>query len=153
MRKSAELPSLVLSAIGAGTWDLNLETNVVSHNEVFSRIVGIADGLFDHQYPIRTFSIHPDDIDGVLEKISAAAQSGTTYSVVYRLCREDGTMIWAEGLGRVIEQDAQGRPRRMVGALRDVTDEVETKRRLLKLRPISQTSLIASLAQLFGVDV
>jgi PAS domain S-box-containing protein len=132
MRKSAELQNLVLSAISAGTWDLNFETTTVSHNEVFSKILGVADGLLDHQYPIKTFSIHPDDIDGVLEKISAAAQPGTTYSVVYRLCRVDGTMIWAEGLGRVIERDAQGQPRRMVGVLRDVTDEVETKRRLFE---------------------
>jgi signal transduction histidine kinase len=111
MRKSAELQNLVLSAISAGTWDLNFETTTVSHNEVFSKILGVADGLLDHQYPIKTFSIHPDDIDGVLE---------------------DGTMIWAEGLGRVIERDAQGQPRRMVGVLRDVTDEVETKRRLFE---------------------
>jgi PAS domain S-box-containing protein len=130
MRKSAELPNLVLSAIGAGTWDLNLETKTVSHNDVFSRIVGINDGLLDHQYPLKEFSIHPDDIDKVLERIAQAVEAGTTYSVVYRLCREDGTVIWAEGLGRVIERDLDGKPRRMVGSLRDVTHEVETKRKL-----------------------
>lgn len=130
MRKSAELPNLVLSAIGAGTWDLNLETNTVSHNEVFSRIVGIDDGLLDHPYPLKEFSIHPDDINRVLEKIAQAVEAGTTYSVVYRLCRNDGTTIWAEGLGRVIDRDTDGKPRRMVGSLRDVTHEVETKRKL-----------------------
>jgi PAS domain S-box-containing protein len=130
MRKSAELPNLVLSAIGAGTWDLNLKTNIVSHNEVFSRIAGINDGLLDHPYPLKEFSIHPDDIDKVLERIAQAVEAGTPYSVVYRLCREDGTVIWAEGLGRVIERDPDGKPRRMVGSLRDVTHEVETRRRL-----------------------
>jgi PAS domain S-box-containing protein len=130
MRKSAELPNLVLSAIGAGTWDLNLETNIVSHNEVFSRIAGINDGLLDHPYPLKEFSIHPDDIDKVLDRIAQAVEAGTPYSVVYRLCREDGTVIWAEGLGRVIERDLNGKPRRMVGSLRDVTHEVETRRML-----------------------
>lgn len=130
MRKSAELPNLVLSAIGAGTWDWDLDTNIVSHNEVFSRIAGIHDGLLDHPFPLASFFIHPDDIGGVLQKISAAAETGSTYTATYRLCRSDGSIIWVEGLGRVIETDPTGRPRRMVGALRDITDVVTTRQKL-----------------------
>ncbi|OYU37449.1 MAG: hypothetical protein CFE33_20760 [Pseudorhodobacter sp. PARRP1] len=132
MRKSAELPNLVLSAIGAGTWDLNMETNLVSHNEVFSKIAGIDDGLLEHPFPIATFFIHPDDIGGVLQKIAAAVDAGSTYSATYRLCRADGTIVWVEGLGRVIETDSSGKPKRMVGALRDVTDAVSTRQKLVE---------------------
>lgn len=130
MRKSAELPNLVLAAIGAGTWDLNMVTNIVSHNEVFSRIAGIDDGLLDHPYPLTSFFIHPEDIGGVLQKVATATQNGSTYSTTYRLCRHDGTVVWVEGLGRVIETDPSGRPLRMVGALRDVTDAVSTRQKL-----------------------
>ncbi len=132
MRKSAELPNLVLAAIGAGTWDLNMETNIVGHNEVFSKIAGITDGLLEHPYPLKSFFIHPDDIGGVLQKVSAALEAGSTYTATYRLCRADGSMIWVEGLGRVIETDSAGRPKRMVGALRDVTDAVSTRQKLIE---------------------
>ncbi|MEO8243318.1 MAG: PAS domain-containing protein [bacterium] len=132
MRKSAELPNLVLAAIGAGTWDLDLEQNIVGHNEVFSKIVGISDGLLEHTYPLTSFFIHPDDIGGVLQKISTAVGSGSTYSATYRLCRKDGTVVWVEGLGRVIEVDVNGKPKRMVGALRDVTDAVVTRQKLVE---------------------
>ena len=93
MRKSAELPNLVLAAIGAGTWDLNMETNIVGHNEVFSKIAGITDGLLEHPYPLKSFFIHPDDIGGVLQKVSAAVEAGSSYTATYRLCRADGLII------------------------------------------------------------
>ncbi|MBC7736619.1 MAG: response regulator [Candidatus Saccharibacteria bacterium] len=130
MRKSAELPNLMLAAIGAGTWDLDLETNILSHSEMFSKISGINDNLTEHSFPLTSYHIHPEDIGGVLQKVASAVETGSTYLANYRLCREDGSVIWVEGLGRVIERDAEGRAKRMVGALRDVTDAVTTRQKL-----------------------
>lgn len=131
LRKSAELPNLILAALGVGTWDLDLVTNVVSHNEVFSRIAGLDDGLLEHPFPIKSYFIHPDDIGSVLQKVSTAVKTGTMYSTTYRLCRADGSVIWVEGLGRVIETDEANEPKRMVGALRDVSEAVETRQKLI----------------------
>ncbi len=130
MRKSEDLSNLVLDAIGAGTWDLDMNTNIVTHSEVFSKIAGIHDGLLAHPFPMASFAVHPEDIGGVLQKVATAIETGSTYLATYRLCRADGSVIWVEGLGRVIQRDATGRPERMVGALRDVTDAITMRQRL-----------------------
>ncbi|MBI1170476.1 PAS domain-containing protein [bacterium] len=130
MRKSAELPNLVLAAIGAGTWDWDLGTNIVSHNRVFSEIVGLDDGLLDHPFPLTHHLIHPEDAQAALAAFNAAVQHGAPYAHTHRICRRDGSVIWVEDLGRVIEFDVNGGAKRMVGALRDVTDAVTTRRML-----------------------
>jgi len=131
LRKTAESLNLILSSLKVGTWDLSFETNIVSHDEVFSEIAGLHDGLIDRPFPIKSYFIHPDDIGSVLQKVSDAVETGTTYTTTYRLCRADGSTIWVEGLGRVIEADSNGKPIRMVGALRDVTESVTTRRKLI----------------------
>ena len=130
MRKTAELPNLVLAAIGAGTWDWDMRTNIIGHSKVFSDIIGITDGLDDHPYPLTHHLIHPDDAAAVLGRFLAAVQAGAAYSSTHRLCRPDGTIVWVEDMGRVIEFDTMGQPKRMVGALRDVTESVLTSQKL-----------------------
>lgn len=58
---------------------------------------------------------------------SSGLRDGTPHSGTYRICQADGRVVWVEDLGWVIEFDAAGRARRMVGALRDVTDAVITR--------------------------
>lgn len=130
MKSTAELPNLVLDAIGAGTWDLDLEAQIVRHSAMFSKIAGIDDGLLEHSFARLTDLIHPDDIGSVLDKIATAVETRSAFAATYRLCHADGSMLWVESLGRVIESDPTGRARRMVGALRDVSAEVATRQKL-----------------------
>ncbi len=71
--------------------------------------------------------MHPDEAPLVLRKLQDAAERGTTYASTHRLYHPDGTFRWMQGIGRVIAHDANGRASRMVGAVRDITSEVEAR--------------------------
>ncbi|MDK1475243.1 SpoIIE family protein phosphatase [Streptomyces sp. 549] len=53
----------------------------------------------------------------------ALKQRHTTYGAYFRIRRADGTLRWTHTQGH-IRRDGQGRPRRVLGIIRDATDEL-----------------------------
>ena len=68
--------------------------------------------------------LHPDDRDGQREAVAALlAGDGSEFSFDFRIYRQDGELRYIEGRG-YLERDADGRPLRLIGTNRDVTDTV-----------------------------
>ena len=84
------------------------------------RIFGRDEAAFDSE----TFeqSIHPDDVERVRASKREAVETGSTYDSRHRIIRPDGAIRWIHERA-VAERDADGAPLRLVGVLRDVTDE------------------------------
>lgn len=78
--------------------------------------------------------LHPEDRDWVERRFrEAVAGDVTDYHAEYRIIRpSDGKVRWISAAAQ-IERDAQGRPQRLIGAHRDVTErrENEAEQRLL----------------------
>ena len=84
--------------------------------------------------------VHPEDL-AATEAASAMALNGgaDTWEHSYRFRRRDGT--WANVLERAaIVRDADGRARRVVGTLRDVTTEMESAEARTRLAAIVTSS-------------
>ncbi|MCK7575962.1 MAG: CHASE domain-containing protein [Chromatiales bacterium] len=115
----------VLAATGEGIWDWEVETNRVNHNPRWSEILGIEDLELGH--PVEYFAglLHEDDREAVMAAIGESLARDTPYVHQHRMRCTDGRIIWVLDRGRVVERDADGRPRRMVGSLSDVTERVE----------------------------
>ena len=47
MQTSAELPNLVLAAIGAWTWDYDLARSTIRHSVTLTDLAGFQDGLLE----------------------------------------------------------------------------------------------------------
>lgn len=121
---NAERVQLALAA-GAiiGTWFWDLPTNRFTVDEAFARNFGLdpslgRDGL-SLQQVVET--VHPDDIESLLDAISEAISRGGPYAHQYRVRRADGRYYWLEANGRV-ELAADGSGLSFPGVLIDVEE-------------------------------
>jgi PAS domain S-box-containing protein len=135
-----------LGAAGMGTWHVDLQTGIATHDESLNRILGL--DAVETEGPLRdpAFTrIHPDDHDRVMKAIDDAVASLGEYSIEYRIVRHDGEVRWLQDRGRIILDDAQ-KARFATGAVMDVT-----ARRLLedheRARSEERAQLIRDLEQ------
>src|SRR5215510_510024 len=110
-----------LGAAGMGTWHVDLQTGIATHDESLNRILGL--DASETEGPIRDPSftrIHPDDHARVMKAIDDAVASHAEYSVEYRIIRHDSELRWLQDRGRIV-LDEGGTPRYATGAVMDVT--------------------------------
>ncbi len=131
LRESEARLILAMEASELGMWDWDLTCNEV-HLSRMEAIFG--DGqhsrlrLVEQKRP----ELHPDDAERVQRDMIAHLKGETeTYVVQYRGLRIDGSPVWIEDRGRVIERDANGRALRMIGTRRDIN---ESRRQAEQLR-------------------
>ena len=110
-----------LGAAGMGTWHVDLQTGIATHDESLNRILGL--DAIETEGPLRDASftrIHPDDYARVMKAIDAAVASQGEYSIEYRIVRHDGEVRWLQDRGRIVPDDART-ARFATGAVMDVT--------------------------------
>src|SRR5882672_3520894 len=86
-----------LGAAGMGTWLVDLQTGIATHDESLNRILGL-DAVETHgalRDPAFTH-LHPDDSDRVMHAIDEAIASQGEYSIEYRIIRADGDVRWLQ---------------------------------------------------------
>ncbi|MDW8478955.1 MAG: EAL domain-containing protein [Xanthomonadales bacterium] len=74
-------------------------------------------------------AIHPEDRERV-ERLLAEHLAGSTahFESEHRIRGADGRWVWVRSRGKVVERDAEGRPVRMAGTARDVTEVRRSER-------------------------
>jgi PAS domain S-box-containing protein len=110
-----------LGAAGMGTWHVDLQSGIATHDESLNRILGLEP--VETEGPLRDPSftrIHPDDHTRVMNAIDEAVMSRGEYSVEYRIVRRDGEIRWLQDRGRIVLDDGNA-PRFATGAVMDVT--------------------------------
>jgi diguanylate cyclase (GGDEF)-like protein len=79
-------------------------------------------------------SVHPDDLEGMLARMTAALKGeASLYEAEFRLRRRAGDWLWVRARGRVVERDAQGRALRLAGTYADISGRRATEARLRQL--------------------
>jgi PAS domain S-box-containing protein len=128
LQQSEQRLLLALDAAQMGTWEWNLATNRVTWSERVERIHGLLPGTFDGTLAAFERDLHPDDLARVRATISNALEKGSDYALDYRILAQ-GKERWIESRARVV-LDASGRPSKMVGLNRDVTEQKSGERAL-----------------------
>jgi PAS domain S-box-containing protein len=112
-----------------GSWDWDLEREVLLWSDNLFRLLGLEPGAIvpTPEYVIER--VHPDDRARVEAEIEAARLEGREPDVTYRIVLADGSFRVLRGAtARVDEKD--GRTVRMIGSVQDLTDLVETQRKM-----------------------
>jgi len=128
LRKSEERLRLALEVGQSGSYDWDLRTNDVFWTAELRRIYGLSEAAEGDVDSARKL-IHPDDLPSVDAMVGKAIADRTGFHGEFRVVRPDGELRWMEGAGRVFCDDA-GRPLRMVGLTRDITDRKVAERSL-----------------------
>ena len=121
LRKSEERWQLALKGNNDGIWDWNINTDETFRSTRFMELLGYEDHEMGNTNDRWKTRLHPDDFDRVM----AANQDYLDrkiphYAVEHRLRCKNGTYKWVMSRGQAL-WDEQGKPMRMVGSTRDIT--------------------------------
>ena len=147
LEQTTNLLRLAQEAAGAGIWQWNLNEDATRNSPESAHMLGLcraADSTewIDISVAEWTARVHPDDLAQVRAAHAAALRGGTTYKVEYRVRRPDGCdeYRWLLSFGRIIRDEATGKPLRIVGLDLDITERRTTEEALRQ----SQTRLRTS---------
>lgn len=122
----------VLEGSDTGTWEWNVQTGATIFNEVWAKLIGYR---LDELQPvsIKTWVkfAHPEDLvrsNALLEQ--CFRREVEVYECEARIQHRNGEWIWVLDRGRVVEWTEDGRPLRMLGTHRDITENVRLRKEL-----------------------
>jgi PAS domain S-box-containing protein len=105
-----------------GSWVAELDgSDRLGWSAESHRIFGVPLGKFEGTSEAFYGFLHPDDREAVRSASRAAVAHSLPYDIEHRVVRPDGTVRWVHEQANIL-RDAQGRPRKMVGTVQDVTD-------------------------------
>lgn len=118
---------LIINATGVGTWDWQVQTAELTFNERWAGIIGYTVAEL-HPLKFDTWSdnFHPDDLSGVRERLEKHWRGELElYEAEVRMRHKKGHYVWILVSGRVVEWEADGKPKRMLGTHIDITERKE----------------------------
>jgi PAS domain S-box-containing protein len=104
-----------------GSWVAELDgSSRLGWSAETHRIFGVPLGTFEGTSEAFYMFVHPDDRDAVRTVSREAVANDLPYDIEHRVVRPDGTVRWVHEQANILRDD-QGRPRRMIGTVQDVT--------------------------------
>lgn len=122
--------SSVLSIIGEGVWDWQVDKNRIWNNERWCTLLELDEVILEHDIDFIKQIVHPDDVDGLNEKINACFEGESSFFSRHRLITPKGNLKWVEDRGQVVSWDKNKRPLRITGSLKDITETVTSEMKL-----------------------
>jgi len=121
MRQSRQ--ELALEVANVGLWEWNLDKDMVYFDQRRSRMLGSS--LYESESDFAAWQnrIPRDDKLKVLKTLKRhLADPSDSFEIEYRLQTDSGEWKWILDRGKVVENDENGKPLRMVGICLDITD-------------------------------
>jgi PAS domain S-box-containing protein len=116
-----------VGGIGVWAWDIRRDEGLVSDSYKAMHGLSHIDG------PLKLADVmavvHPDDLAGYLERVTAARRSRAPSDNEYRVVHADGSIRWIAARGRPL-LDANGRPATALGVVIDLTERKQNEERL-----------------------
>ncbi len=104
-----------------GNWEWDISRNILSWSDEIYRIFGIAPHQFEPTYEFFLASVHPDDKEKVNSAVQKSLMDKSPYNIDHRIILGDGTIRTVNEQGKVFS-DLEGKPLRMLGIVRDITE-------------------------------
>lgn len=134
--------SLALNRMGSFDWDL--DTGLMHMDQPALDVFDLTADEYDDRPASLAPRVPTDEAQRLDGMVSHALKSGrTNYGAYFRIQRRDGTLRWTHTQG-FVRRDRTGRPRRIIGIVRDATQELadSTARRELDDERRQRTSLV-----------
>jgi PAS domain S-box-containing protein len=134
-----------------GWWnsDLRREGGLTLSPEAY-RIFGLTPAEFDGKAETLSNLVHPDDLPGISEAVTAALEGGAPFQAEHRMVRPDGSLRWVLQAA-VVERDDAGAPRRMLGICQDITDRKRIEDQIRAAAAYNRSLIEASLNPMFTI--
>ncbi len=143
LRESEERFRFVARAVSDAIWDWNIPANTVWWNEGFLTAFGFIAGELEPSVEAWSSRIHSDDRSRIIESLHLAIDSrAESWSAEYHFRRKDGSYAFVQDRGYIL-RDATGRGLRMVGGLRDLTEQKKMEAQYLRAQRMESIGTLA----------
>lgn len=138
---------LLTAAMNDLVWDWDLRTDEIEWTDAVYNVLRFPRGQVKASLAWWKENVHPEDLPRIMQGLDEYVKRGAgLWRAEYRFRRGDGSWAIIEDRG-VIERLADGSPRRMVGAMVDVSEQRRMQQRLsLADRMASVGTLAAGIA-------
>jgi len=114
-----------LEGAGEGVWDWDMKQNKVVLSRLYEEISGKFGGNRETEKDMNNWEsrVHPDDVQVARQKFDALMSGAADeYTDEHRECTISGVWKWVSVRSRVVDRDEHGKPTRMIGTTKDVTE-------------------------------
>ncbi|HTE21633.1 MAG TPA: PAS domain-containing protein [Candidatus Limnocylindria bacterium] len=116
-----------LAGVGSWTWDVR--SDIVEWSDQLYRTFGM-DPHKKVTYESYLQRVYSDDRQLTEETVQDALSDHQPYSLIHRLERPDGSLVWVHSLGEVM-LDTAGKPMRLFGTTQDITERMGKEHELI----------------------
>jgi len=119
---------LAMRAARIGLWDWNVQTGETHFSETFNTMHGYAPGELESHLSSWERICHPEDQPRAFEEAEKHIAGETPlFETEQRIRQKDGSWRWVRVVGEMVERDARGEPRRVVGVHVDIQELREAR--------------------------
>jgi PAS domain S-box-containing protein len=121
LQESEARLDMALGAAEMGLWDWDIGQQMLTHDDRWAAQLGFPLDEVDAMKASFLEMVHPDDQAGMMQRLGDHLR-GTAefYLSEHRMRTKTGEWRWVSSRGRVVARAADGRPRRMIGLMRDI---------------------------------
>lgn len=141
-RESEERFRLAASASRDFVWDDDLIKKQIYMSPRFAELLGLPVQAGPANTVPWVNVLHPSDREAVQSAVRAALVSGSRFEHRHRALNKDGQVVHLHALGTVV-RDANGKPTRLLGFIRDVTQEVAAEASRVQSQKLESLGLLA----------
>ena len=138
-----------VEGINDGLWDWNLIKGEVFYSKRWKEMLGYDESDIGANYNSWKSLLHPGDAANAKDKLNRyLAGESDKYIVEYRFLCKDGSWRWILDRGKIIEYTAEGKPARIIGTHKDISDR---KAKELTIRKLNERLTLANKAAQIGI--
>jgi len=123
----------VLKGASLGYWDWNYQTGEHFVDDIWMSILGLSENDLSHDVSDWDSLIYQEDKIRVSPIIEQAIIEKTPYIIEFRMQHKNGSWIWIQGSGAVVEWDDNGEPLRLSGTHQNINQRKQDEKDLLFL--------------------
>ncbi|MCD6064021.1 MAG: domain S-box protein [Flavipsychrobacter sp.] len=119
---------MALDAAGDGIWDYNLQKNTIFFSDKWHEIFGYTKDEISGNSEKWTSKLNPEDVKTAAAQFDALIKGETnTYTAEFRLRCKNGNYKWVLSRGVVIARTSEGKPVRIIGTHKDITERKDAE--------------------------
>lgn len=123
LRVNEERLQLALTGTNQGLWDWNLVTDQVYFSPQWEQMLGYDMEKINTNARSWLKLVHPDDRHQVIQCLKQHLKNHAHFcEVEHRMFTQNGGWKWVLNHGQVVTKNADGKPLRMTGTIRDISD-------------------------------
>ncbi|CAH0127616.1 PAS domain-containing protein [Pseudomonas mediterranea] len=162
-RQEAQIWELLQSTLTEGCWDITVVNGDLQHpgsgmrfSSQFRSLLGYGPDELPDGWDAQVGITHPDDLPKIMaifDREILGSQGSGEYVFEYRMRHNSRDYIWCRERGRAV-RDAHGRLVRVIGAVRDISDErsaQSTHQRMLEQNQVTYAQIATVVGVIKGI--